>query len=47
MSKSLEELQREYEENTARLEQEKRKLQRLETENPIWTAVPASSAATG
>ena len=30
MSKSLEELQREYEENTARLEQEKRKLQRLE-----------------
>ncbi len=30
MSKSLEELQREYEENAARLEQEKRKLRRLE-----------------
>ena len=30
MSKSLEELQREYEENTVKLEQEKRKLRRLE-----------------
>lgn len=30
MRKSLEELQKEYEENTARLEQEKRKLRRLE-----------------
>lgn len=30
MSKSLKELQKEYEENTARLEQEKRKLRRLE-----------------
>ena len=29
MSKSLEELQREYEENTVKLEQEKRKLRRL------------------
>ena len=31
MRKSLEELQKEYEENTARLEQEKRKLRRLES----------------
>ena len=30
MSKSLEELQREYEKNTVKLEQEKRKLRRLE-----------------
>ena len=30
MGKSLEELQKEYEENTVRLEQEKRKLRRLE-----------------
>lgn len=30
MNKSLEELQKEYEESTARLEQEKRKLRRLE-----------------
>lgn len=30
MSKSLEELQKEYEENAVRLEQEKRKLRRLE-----------------
>ena len=47
MSKSLEELQREYEKNTVKLEQEKRKLRRLKTENPIWTAVPANSAAIG
>ena len=47
MSKSLEELQREYEENTVKLEQEKRKLRRLENRNPIWTAVPANSAAIG
>ena len=32
MSKSLEELQREYD---------------WKTENPIWTAVPANSAAIG
>ena len=30
MNKSLEELQKEYEESAARLEQEKRKLRRLE-----------------
>ncbi|MCJ7835341.1 DUF3847 domain-containing protein [Cuneatibacter sp. NSJ-177] len=30
MNKSLEELQKEYEENTAKLEQERRKLRRLE-----------------
>ena len=48
MSKSLEELQREYEENTVKLEQGKTKVAPTrKTENPIWTAVPANSAAIG
>ena len=36
MSKSLEELQREYEENTVKLEQEKRKLRRLENRKSYY-----------
>lgn len=47
MSKSLEELQREYEKNTVKLEQEKRKLRRLENRKSYLTAVPANSAAIG
>ena len=45
MSKSLEELQREYEKNTVKLEHES--CADWKTENPIWTAVPANSAAIG
>ena len=41
MSKSLEELQREYEKNTVKLEQEKRKLRRLENRFP-QTAQPSA-----
>ena len=47
MSKSLEELQREYEKNTVKLEQENESCADWKTENPIWTAVPANSAAIG
>ena len=36
MSKSLEELQREYEKNTVKLEQEKRKLRRLENRKSYY-----------
>ena len=47
MSKSLEELQREYEENTARLEQEKRKLRRLENRKSYLALVAPAHADHG
>ena len=43
MSKSLEELQREYEKNTVKLEQEKRKLRRLENRKSYLDSGPQTA----
>lgn len=47
MNKTLEELQKEYEENTAKLEQEQRKLRRLENRKSYFESGSRKRAATG